>query len=246
LLVRVCETNSFKESVQYMALSHCWGSGDVCQLLSSNIDAYSHEILFDNLSRLFQDAIKFTARAQVNYIWIDALCIIQDSRKDWKNEASVMGLIYQNARCNITATGFVDGTNGLFASRNPSLLMPIRLNLGNDIMYGDGCGLVKMGKYQLIDVDALVNGVDFAPLNKWVWVAQERALSIRTIHFGSNQLFWECATSKVCEVFPDGFLSGTSSHNPKSFLCFKIGDDGYPGDVPKLEMLPTSFEPKNV
>jgi hypothetical protein len=246
LPVRVCETNSFKESVQYMALSHCWGSGDVCQLLSSNIDAYSREIPFDNLSRLFQDAIKFTARAQVNYIWIDALCIIQDSRKDWKNEASVMGLIYQNARCNIAATGFADGTNGLFASRNPSLLMPIRLNLGNDIMYGDGCGLVKMGKYLLIDVDALANGVDFAPLNKRAWVAQERALSIRTIHFGSNQLFWECATSKVCEVFPDGFLSGTSSHSPKSFLRFKIGDDGYPGDVPKLEMLPTSFEPKNV
>jgi len=87
LLVRVCETNSFKESVQYMALSHCWGSGDVCRLLSSNIDAYSREIPFDNLSRLFQEAIKFTARAQVNYIWIDALCIIQDSRKDWKNRS---------------------------------------------------------------------------------------------------------------------------------------------------------------
>ena len=121
-----------------MALSHCWGSGDVCRLLSSNIDAYSREIPFDNLSRLFQEAIKFTARAQVNYIWIDALCIIQDSRKDWKNEASVMGLIYQNARCNIAATGFADGTNGLFASRNPALLMPIRVNLGNDIMEEGG------------------------------------------------------------------------------------------------------------
>ena len=49
------------------------------------------------------------------------------------------------------------------------------------------------------------------------WVVQERALSIRTIHFGRRQLFWECNCGYGSEVFPEGFLQGTVVDSIKSF-----------------------------
>ncbi|KAL5322211.1 hypothetical protein ACEPPN_010181 [Leptodophora sp. 'Broadleaf-Isolate-01'] len=47
---------------------------------------------------------------------------------------------------------------------------------------------------------------------------QERALSVRTLHFGREQLFWECMCVNASEVFPKGIQRGTMMQNPKVFL----------------------------
>jgi hypothetical protein len=49
------------------------------------------------------------------------------------------------------------------------------------------------------------DGVSDAPLNRRAWVVQERILSPRIIHFGAQQLFWECYELKASEAFPNGF-----------------------------------------
>jgi hypothetical protein len=49
-------------------------------------------------------------------------------------------------------------------------------------------------------------------------VVQERALSPRTLHFESEQLFWECATTEACEVFPSGFARGIPRSSSKLFV----------------------------
>ena len=36
------------------------------------------------------------------YVWIDALCIMQDSRDDWAMEAQVMHQIYENSECTLS------------------------------------------------------------------------------------------------------------------------------------------------
>ncbi|KAK8073463.1 hypothetical protein PG994_004362 [Apiospora phragmitis] len=41
-------------------------------------------------------------------------------------------------------------------------------------------------------------------INRRAWVLQERLLSPRVIHFGSQQLFWECCTKDAAEIYPDG------------------------------------------
>ncbi|KAK1502880.1 hypothetical protein CTAM01_04869 [Colletotrichum tamarilloi] len=37
-----------------------------------------------SLSKTFQDAVLVTRRLGIKYIWIDSLCIIQDSKLDWE------------------------------------------------------------------------------------------------------------------------------------------------------------------
>lgn len=59
------------------------------------------------MPKTFQDAI-IAARVLreqfgVNYISVDALCIIQDSEEDWEHESSIMGEIYTNLFCNFAA-----------------------------------------------------------------------------------------------------------------------------------------------
>ena len=43
------------------------------------------------LPQNFQDAIYATAKLGIRYLWIDALCIIQDDVEDWSIESAKMG-----------------------------------------------------------------------------------------------------------------------------------------------------------
>ena len=74
------------------------------------------------------------------------------------------------------------------------------------------------GNYLLVDMHTWKDGVDESPLCKRGWVTQERALSVRTLHFGRQQIFWECLCEDGSEVFPKGFACGTARRNPKLFL----------------------------
>lgn len=56
-----------------------------------------------SLPKTFKDAIKLTRQCGVRHLWIDSLCIIQDSITDWAAESSTMGDVYQNSVCNISA-----------------------------------------------------------------------------------------------------------------------------------------------
>lgn len=58
-----------------------------------------------------------THRLGIRYIWIDAVCILQDSVEDWRTEASKMGNVYQNAYLVIAADLAVSCDIGIFASR---------------------------------------------------------------------------------------------------------------------------------
>ncbi|EEU36127.1 uncharacterized protein NECHADRAFT_53005, partial [Fusarium vanettenii 77-13-4] len=89
--------------VLYLTLSHCWGKLHILRLLESNEDSFHIDIRMQSLPQTFQDAIKITRRLGFSYLWIDSLCIIQDSKEDWLREAALMGKIYKNAACNIAA-----------------------------------------------------------------------------------------------------------------------------------------------
>jgi hypothetical protein len=70
-------------SIEYLALSHCWGpTADMrFKLLASNINACYKSIEFDALSQNMQDAILAILSLGFSYIWIDSLCIFQKDDK---------------------------------------------------------------------------------------------------------------------------------------------------------------------
>ena len=140
------------------------------------------------------------------YIWIDSLCIIQDSEEDWRREAVSMGEVYKNAICNIAATGAVRREDGCFLPRTEDPLVYTSLVIRatwktSELMTaspGWYVGEVKgMWRREVLD----------APLNHRAWVLQERLLSPRVLHFGARQILWECDILAACKIYPVEFTT---------------------------------------
>jgi hypothetical protein len=76
------------ETDTYIRLSHCWGLEQIITTTGATIDYRKGGIVWSDLSQTFQDAIILTWRLGFRYIWIDSLCIIQDSAEDWQIESA--------------------------------------------------------------------------------------------------------------------------------------------------------------
>lgn len=110
-----------------------------------------------------------------------------------------MRAVYSQAACTIAATAAKGGDEGLFYDRDPELLQPFRLNAMWTSPKEDypPAGTLWCDRWNSWD-----QYIELAPLNQRAWVAQERQLSPRTMHFGSSQLFWECYEGKASEIYP--------------------------------------------
>jgi hypothetical protein len=76
---------------RYIALSHCWGKSLPVKTTTENIQEHRRSIRLNKLTPTFRDAIFLSHRFGVQYLWIDSLCILQDSKEDWETEAAKMG-----------------------------------------------------------------------------------------------------------------------------------------------------------
>jgi hypothetical protein len=124
LQLRLSITSETSHRSPYMTLSHYWSQLQIKRLETINLYALREGIEPEELLKTFQDVIRFTRASGIRYLWIDSLCIIQDSITDWQKESAVMGDVYKNAICNIAATVTPDGRFGCFFERDPSLILP--------------------------------------------------------------------------------------------------------------------------
>jgi hypothetical protein len=69
--------------VRYAALSHCWGTLQHCTTTKERLAAFHVGLPISELPQTFQDAIIVARHLQIEYLWIDALCIVQDNTEDW-------------------------------------------------------------------------------------------------------------------------------------------------------------------
>jgi hypothetical protein len=189
------EESDLGSEVPYVTLSHCWGSLQIPKLRLDNISELAAGLTVSSLPKTFQDAIKMTLWFGVKYLWIDSLCIIQDSTDDWVQEASVMGSIYANGLCNLAATSAADGNGGLFHT-GPTTLQDFHLKTSWDNRAN--------GLYWIYPTHFEYPQLFEEPLMQRGWVVQERIMSRRVLHFG-QQLFWECLQKAACETYPSGF-----------------------------------------
>ena len=192
------------EVPEYLALSYSWGknSSQTTRLLMSNVEFFSTSgITFATLPPTIRDAISTTLSMGFRYLWIDALCIIQDSpdQADWKAEAGKMGGVYRNAVCSVAALGCRGNDEPLFRARNPLCDRPC-------IVPGTN------GKWRISNTahyffrEHEQYGLSAAPLHARAWVVQERISSIRTLFFGESGIFWERIETTASEPDPDGVL----------------------------------------
>ncbi|KAK5718840.1 hypothetical protein LTR17_015605 [Elasticomyces elasticus] len=194
--VRLCDSADVDSDQAYATLSHCWGAHLPVRLLNDNCAEFRIGIAVHDLPRTFQDAIMFTRALSIRYLWIDSLCIIQDSATDWLHESLTMSHVYPSALLNLAATASIDGHGGLFRKKKEEFV-------SRCIIAANWTGHTN-GNYIVMDQSAWIRKVDAAPLNSRAWVFQERFLAPRTVHFSQNQIWWECRQIWACETYPEG------------------------------------------
>lgn len=182
---------------RYATLSHCWGSnGPEIKLKEDNINEFRSAIPWDPLPLTFKEAIVAVHKLGLQYIWIDALCIIQDSSEDWAHESSVMTDVYSNCFVNISAISAADGRGGLFRKRDPSLYQPCVIPAGDSHSQQPWC--CHVDDWDLV----MKGGRGMVPLSDRAWVVQERFLAPRIVHFSEGQIHWECVELCTSENVP--------------------------------------------
>lgn len=180
--------------VGYATLSHCWGVTRRPVLTESELDLFHDYIPTAALSKTFLDAINVAKHIGLYFIWIDSLCIIQDSIDDWRQEAATMSDVYRNSELNISAAGAADGTDGCFFDRKDDWKCEISMGSGE-----------RTARYLCLPFEFEIYSLDDMPLMKRAWVLQERLLAPRTLHFAKSQLFWECNELHACRLLPHGY-----------------------------------------
>lgn len=167
----------------YATLSYCWGETPFSTLTRFNYDELIEELNPLNLPPTFSDAI-FTARSlSIPYLWIDALCIVQDSEVDVQREMSCMKDIYASSALTIVAASARSVSEGFLRQRSHSELshtIPFRIQPG------------VFGAISINELDAASYDERLEPLAKRAWTVQEQLLSQRTLTFTSRTMMWKC------------------------------------------------------
>ncbi|PHH91758.1 hypothetical protein CDD83_10402 [Cordyceps sp. RAO-2017] len=176
----------------YVALSYAWGQGRRVTTGKASYDSHKQRLPIDELPRTFADAIHAARTLGYNYLWIDALCIIQDDQDDLGRELARMGDIYRFASLTFDAQGAQSSHSGLLLDRDSRLLSPCKVTVSVTTAGG------YVSRHELT-LAITCNGPDY--LESRGWVLQERLLSSRRLLFG-EQMTWICATATARETRP--------------------------------------------
>ena len=198
-----------QEIEPYAALSHCWGGEVPVKTTSLNYEAQQNHIAVNDLPQNFKDAIEVTRKLGLRYLWIDALCIIQDDLSDWEVESREMSSIYGDAHLVIGADGAKGAEEG-FLRDSPeynsmhadakSALVAVVDDDQADVYVSecpehyDTCSLLNRAISSEQHEDVVEN-----PLSQRAWTFQEQLLARRMVHFTKEEMVWECKSRHRCE-----------------------------------------------
>ncbi|RSL56222.1 hypothetical protein CEP54_008973 [Fusarium duplospermum] len=176
---------------RYIALSYVWGASSQTpeqqaqrRLTSDNSSRLTQVNGLDELSlpKTVGDAMEFTSKMGERYLWVDALCIIQDDIKDLSHQTSRMDLVYSRALFTIIAACGDDSESGLSG-------LPGR---ERDI-FNRSVRLSPEGFHLAPTAGLFVNApLERSTWNSRGWTFQERILSRRIMVFTPSQVFWIC------------------------------------------------------
>ncbi|KAI1454774.1 HET-domain-containing protein [Annulohypoxylon moriforme] len=132
-----------------------------------------------------RDAMEFTERIGVRYLWVDTLCIVQDDDEDRKRLISQMGDIYNHAAVTIIAAAGNNADAGL-SGISPRVGHPIR---GVKIIVNSSRTVLNLS----ICLSSICEEVRGCAWNTRGWTFQEQSLSQRCLYFTTNEVFFNCS-----------------------------------------------------
>lgn len=172
----------------YAALSYVWGTSPTVQTLKANVAEFSVEgsLRAAALPTTIASAIKLVKAMGLRYIWVDALCIVQDDKDDKAHQIQNMDSVYCLAEFTIVQASGSDSTSPLLGFDGPSDKKQV-------------VGQVKDTRLAL-----QWKGFDSYQRSSstWTtraWTFQEAVLSSRMLIWHNGHVTWECRQAVWCE-----------------------------------------------
>ncbi|KAF2200144.1 hypothetical protein GQ43DRAFT_87898 [Delitschia confertaspora ATCC 74209] len=199
--VRLVTTTNATSFNEYAALSYNWTETSTTALTTSNVDSLLQGLPLDALPKEIKEAVAACIQLGLRYIWVDSLCVIQDSEEDRLRECCAMASVFRNAVVTI-----VSGN-----SSKPDSHIVIETGMQNVT------GVIRSSSIATSTISSLSHndllsslGAIYHPSSgdrTWdtrIWSFQERLLSKRLLHLTGEQMYWECCSLKASETFPKG------------------------------------------
>jgi hypothetical protein len=177
-----------RRGMPYVALSYVWGKSGNFRAVQSNVrqlqkpGALASSVQDCVVPRTIQDAMTVVTHLHEQYLWVDALCIVQDDDSTIQDQLNNMASIYAGSTVTIIAK---DGNDSSFGLHGIPYSLP--RNLHQDVFkLTDNC-------------EAIVHPwtVNKKP-TLWAsrgWTFQEEIFSPRKLIFEGNVIRWECSSA---------------------------------------------------
>lgn len=197
---------------EYIAFSHIWGvAKGLPKTTTQTIHSHKKGIPWTVLPRAVQEAILLTRALGFRYLWIDALCLVQDDVAAKLEDSMTMDQVFGNAFMTIAATSAIDSSSHpLF----PTQVQPFKLQASDN--KGSAFKIYvreQPNHYSFkapFDEGAHMNDWEIpfnisedanqdTPLLKRAWAFIERLLSRRILHLTKSEMILECREGYQCE-----------------------------------------------
>jgi hypothetical protein len=153
------------------------------------LERFFRDIPLHDLSPTLHDSVTVCRKLGINFLWVDAFCIVQDDPEDKEDEIAQMLNIYSSAVVTIAASRARSVTEGFLGPRLPTQFPHHVFELPYLRTNGQrGC------------ITLIRTKSEAEPLDTRGWTLQERLLSPRTLGFGTLQLRWICQNCRASHV----------------------------------------------
>ena len=191
---------AFSTAPRYAALSYVWGRVPTLMTMQNNLEELSQPGAFtkkpDQIPRTIRDAMFLTRELGIRYLWVDALCIVQDDFEIKHDHLRGMPSIYSLAVFTLAITNGPNANSGI-----PGLgLDPIPRSVPSVITLPTKSVTVfsslhhKRLKY--------LTRMGFSSRPIWstrAWTMQEQLFSRRTLLLSDNLAAWLCPSTQYLE-----------------------------------------------
>ncbi|KAF5616872.1 uncharacterized protein FTJAE_12864 [Fusarium tjaetaba] len=194
---------------KYIALSYVWGFVSSFRLTKANRTAMlipgSLEKVSKMLPNTIKDAIALAGRLGCRYLWVDALCLLQNDTDDLTSGVNVMDLVYERAWLTVAAACGHDAN-----ARLPGVQEGTRESSFNtfEVVPGVQLGIVT-------GLDGLLRQSVY---HSRAWTFQEQVLSRRVLYFIDNKVFYRCRAAEHAEHFVDNLSQTAVESTSRSLL----------------------------
>ncbi|KAE8363413.1 heterokaryon incompatibility protein-domain-containing protein [Aspergillus caelatus] len=188
----------------YCALSYRWPRKHPMVLKRNNLKKLCEGVSADRLDHSIQDACEIVHALGIQYLWVDALCIIQPTDNDdadWCDQAPRMASIYGRALFTIALT---DGTRLSKAAKD----RPFLYDMNSSVPMRECSNAETRFKWLMEsgnDDCRPAGELDFRG-----WTFQENFLSRRIVSLTKSGIYWDCLCEGASARRPVGVMGGVT------------------------------------